>query len=44
MTSCPEIHIDGVEDAKESESPGDAIYDGVLSSREELVDNGSKQE
>lgn len=44
MTSCPAIHIDGVENTKERESPGDSIYDRAFSSREELVDNGSKQE
>jgi len=39
MPGCPDVNIDSGKNAQEGEAPGDAIDDGALSSREELVDD-----
>ena len=38
------MDVDGVEDRKEREAPRDAVDDGRLALREELVDDGAEQE
>ena len=42
MAVCPEVNVDGVEDAEEREAPGDSIDDDTLSGREELVNDGTE--
>jgi hypothetical protein len=38
------VDVDGIEDAKEGETPGNAIDDDCFARREELVDDGAKKE
>lgn len=40
----PDVDVDGVEDAKEREAPGDGVDDHALSGREELVDDCAEKE
>jgi len=44
MLTSPEIDVDGVEDSKEGEAPGDGIDDDMFSGREELVDDCPQEE
>jgi hypothetical protein len=44
VLGSPEIHIYGVEDSKERESPGNAINYHSFSLGEELVDYGAEKE
>jgi hypothetical protein len=44
MICGPEIDVDGIEDAKKREPPGNAIDDGLLAVWEELVDDGAEEE
>lgn len=41
---APDVNVDGVEDAKEREAPGDGVNDHALSGREELVDDCAEKE
>ena len=40
----PEVDVDGVQDSKEGESPGDTVDDGLLAIGEELVDDRAEEE
>ena len=41
---CPDVHVDGVEDSQERETPRDAVNDDPLPAREELVDDGAEKQ
>lgn len=41
---APDVDVNGVEDAKEREAPGDGVDDHALSGREELVDDCAEKE
>lgn len=44
MLPAPDIDVDGVEDAKEREAPGDSVNDHALAGREELVDDCAEKQ
>ena len=44
MVGNPDVNVDGVQNGKERETPGDGIDNGSLSTGEELVDDGSKEQ
>jgi len=44
MLAGPDVDVDTGEDSQERETPGDAINDGTLASREELVDDITEEE
>ena len=44
MIGGPEVDVDGVEDAKEREPPGNAINDCFFACWEELVDDCAQEE
>lgn len=41
---APDVDVDGVEDAKEREAPGDGVNDHALAGREELVDDCAEKQ
>jgi hypothetical protein len=44
MVGSPEVYVDGVEDTKEGEPPGNTIYNDTLANGEELVDDCAKKQ
>ncbi|KAG5977032.1 hypothetical protein E4U54_007147, partial [Claviceps lovelessii] len=44
MLASPKVDVDGVEYGQQGEAPGDGVDDGCLSTGEELVDDGSKEQ
>ena len=44
MLRSPKVYVDGIEYSEEWKSPGNSIDDYTFSLREELVDDGSKEE
>lgn len=44
IVTSPEIDVEGVEDTKEREPPGDTVNDNKLASGAELVDDGPKKQ
>lgn len=40
----PYVDVDGVQDGKERQAPGDAVNDDLLSAVEELVNDSSEEE
>jgi len=42
MTTAPDVNVDGVQDDEEREAPADAVDDGLLAGREELIDDGAE--
>lgn len=44
MVRSPQVDIDGIQDGEKREAPRNAIDDDRLSGREELVNDGEKEE
>lgn len=44
MVTGPEIDINCIQDGKKRKPPGDTVDDCLFSKREELIDNGTKEE
>jgi len=40
----PQVDVDGIQDTEERETPRDTVNDDLLSTREELVDDGAEKE
>jgi len=43
IVGCPQIDVDGIEDAEQRESPGDTVNDSTFAFGEELVDDGAEE-
>jgi len=43
MARSPQVHIDSIENTEEREAPRDPINNDTLSSRKELVDDGTEE-
>ena len=44
MTSRPNMHIDGVQNTQQRETPGNAINDDLFTGGEELIDDSAQEQ